>query len=235
MRDSVVPALATLGDQAPFPPEAMHMRDSATERSSAAPDSSALRDSVDPFQETRPMHSRVITLILAAGVVAAAAACGDDTSPATPKPVHFTASLTPQGEVGSTIVSSGTGLFTGTLDTVTNVFTYTVNYSGLSSNVTLGHIHGPFTVGGTANSAGVILNFDPAATASPLASGATFVKGATSGSATGTVTLNASTAISTTVNGDSLKKLLLAGKTYANIHTVNNGGGEVRGQVTIVP
>lgn len=182
------------------------------------------------------MHSRVITLILAAGVVTAAAACGDDTSPATPKPVHFTASLTPQGEVGATIVSSGTGSFTGTLDTVTNVFTYTVNYSGLSSNVTLGHIHGPFTVGQTTgNSAGVILNFDPTATTSPLASGATFVKGATSGTATGTVTLSASTAISPTVNGDSLKKLLLAGKTYANIHTVNNGGGEVRGQVAIVP
>jgi hypothetical protein len=182
------------------------------------------------------MHSRVITLILAAGVVAAAAACGDDTSPTTPKVVHFAASLTPQGEVGANIVSSGTGSFTGTLDTTTNIFTYTVSYSGLSSNVTLGHIHGPFTVGQTTgNSAGVILNFDPAATASPLASGATFVKGATSGTATGTVTLGASTAISTTVNGDSLKKLLLAGKTYANVHTVNNGGGEVRGQVTIVP
>ena len=64
------------------------------------------------------MHSRVIALILAAGAVAAAAACGDDTSPATPKPVHFAASLTPQGEVGATIVSNGTGSFTGTLDTV---------------------------------------------------------------------------------------------------------------------
>src|SRR4051812_3760244 len=173
------------------------------------------------------MHSRVITLILAAGVVAAAAACGDDTSPAPPKIVHFTASLTPQGEVGATLAgntTASTGAFSATLDTTTNVFTYTVSYSGLSSNVTLGHIHGPFTVGQTTgNSAGVILNFDPAATASPLGSGATFVKGATSGTATGTVTLNASTAISTTVNGDSLKKLLLAGKTYANIHTTSNG------------
>jgi hypothetical protein len=102
--------------------------------------------------------------------------------------------------------------------------------------VTLGHIHGPFTVGQTTgNSAGVILNFDPTVTGTPLSSTATFTKGATSGSAGGTVTLNASTAISTTVNGDSLKKLLLAGLTYANVHTASNGAGEIRGQIVIVP
>ena len=33
------------------------------------------------------------------------------------------------------------------------------------------------------------------------------------------------------INGDSLKKLLFAGLTYANIHTSNNGGGEIRGQI----
>ena len=37
--------------------------------------------------------------------------------------------------------------------------------------------------------------------------------------------------ISTTVNGDSLKKLLLAGNAYVNIHTVSNPGGEIRGQI----
>lgn len=185
------------------------------------------------------MHSRAVALITAAGVVAAAAACGSSSSPTPSKIVHLTASLTPAGEIGATLVgttTASTGTFTATLDTSTNVFTYTVNYSGLSSNVTLGHIHGPFPAGQTTPaSAGVILNFDPTAANTPLGSTATFVKGATSGSATGVVTLNASTAISTTVNGDSLKKLILAGKTYANIHTSNNGGGEVRGQIAIVP
>jgi hypothetical protein len=33
------------------------------------------------------------------------------------------------------------------------------------------------------------------------------------------------------VNGDSLKKLLLAGKTYVNIHTTTNQGGEIRAQL----
>jgi len=72
----------------------------------------------------------------------------------------------------------------------------------------------------------VILNFN-------TLPGATFVGfgAATTGSVSGTVTLIAATPISTTVNGDSLKKLLLAGKTYVNIHTTTNPGGEIRAQL----
>jgi hypothetical protein len=168
--------------------------------------------------------------------VAAIAACGsDNTSPPVSKIVNLTATLTPAGEVGATLAGNpqGNGTFTATLDTSTNVFTYNVTFQGLTSNVTLGHIHGPFNPTGTTNSAGVILNFDPAATGS--APGAAFTKGATAGSAAGTITLNSATQITTTVNGDSLRKLLLAGLTYANIHTTSNGGGEVRGQITIKP
>ena len=89
-----------------------------------------------------------------------------------------------------------------------------------------GHIHGPFTPGGTATTADVILNFN-------TLPGATFVGfgTATSGSVSGSVTLNAATQISTNVNGDSLKKLLLASLTYVNIHTTTNGGGEIRAQL----
>lgn len=180
------------------------------------------------------MHSRVVGFTVAAAVVVAAAACGSDSTSPVSKIVNLTATMTPAGEVGSTITSSGSGTFTATLDTSTNVLIYSVTYTGLTSNVTLGHIHGPFIVGGSANTAGVILNFDPAAT-TVLNSGATFVKGSPAGTATGQVTLNASTPITTTVNGDSLKKLLLAGRAYVNIHTAINGGGEVRGQISIKP
>jgi hypothetical protein len=182
------------------------------------------------------MPSRLTALVFVTAVVAAVA-CGDDTSPRSNK-VNLTAQLTTAGEVGSNLqgnVASSTGSFNATLDTVTNEFIYTVTYSGLSSNVSLGHIHGPFTIGQTGNTANVILNFDPTSNNSPLPSTATFVKGATSGTASGVVTLSAAVNISTQVNGDSLKKLLLAGKTYANIHTASNGGGEVRGQITVTP
>jgi hypothetical protein len=182
------------------------------------------------------MHNRAGALTLAA-VTMTLAACGSDSATTTQpvsKIVNFTATLTPAGELGANLAGNpaGSGTFTATLDTSTNVFTFSVTFTGLTSNVTLGHIHGPFIPGGTANSAGVALNFDPSAAGSPLASGAAFTKGATSGTATGTVTLTAATAVTTTMNGDSLKKLLLNGFTYANIHTSSNGGGEIRGQIT---
>ena len=183
------------------------------------------------------MHRRVVALSVAA-MVAAAVACGNDTEPRS-NVVHLSAALTVAGEVGANptgTTAATTGQFNATLDTVTNDFAYTVSFSGMSSNVTSGHIHGPFNEGQTTPpSAGVILNFDPTALNSPLGVGATFGKGATSGSGAGSVKLVASTAISQTVNGDSLKKLLLGNKTYANIHTATNGGGEVRGQIVVVP
>ena len=168
------------------------------------------------------MFHRKFTLALAALAVVTVVACEDD-DPVAPvsKIVNLRATMTGSAEVPA-VTSSGSGTFTATLDTSTNRLTYNVTYSGLGSNVTLGHIHGPAS---TTATSGAILNFATLA-------GGTFVTGAAAGSATGTVTLNTSTAITATVNGDSLRKLLLAGLTYVNIHTATNGGGEIRGQIT---
>jgi hypothetical protein len=179
------------------------------------------------------MKNGAITLVLGAAAVALAA-CGSDSTTPTPvsKIVNLTATLSPANEPSVTGNPTGSGTFTATLDTSTNVFTYNATFTGLTANASLGHIHGPFTPGGAATSAGVILNFDPAVT-----SGVTFtgLKTATSGSATGTVTLNSSLQLTSTVNGDSLRKLILAGLTYVNIHTATNPGGEIRGQITKKP
>jgi hypothetical protein len=117
--------------------------------------------------------------------------------------------------------STGTGTFTATLDTSTNAFTYDITFTGLASAAILAHIHGPAT---TTQSAGTTVDFGSLA-------GATFDLGATSGKGHGAVVLSASNAITAGMNGDSLKKLLFAGLTYANIHTTNNAGGEIRGQI----
>jgi hypothetical protein len=167
--------------------------------------------------------------VLTLSTLAIGIACGSDDTTTPPKStvVHFQVTLTPAGEPpGLQGNPTGNGTFTATLDTATNVFTYTGTFTGLTSNVNNGHIHGPFTPGGTATTANVILNFN-------TLPGGTFVGigTANAGSVSGTVTLNAATPISTAVNGDSLKKLLLAGKTYVNIHTVTNGGGEIRAQL----
>jgi hypothetical protein len=185
------------------------------------------------------MNKRAVILFLAAAGTVIAAACGDDDDTTAPivvsKIVNLTATLTPAGEPGPLAGNpTGSGTFTATLDTSTNVLTYSTTFTGLTSNVTLGHIHGPFP-SGTANTAAALLNFDPTITNSPLAAGAVFNKGATSGVATGSALLVPSTTLTTAVNGDSLKKLILAGLTYVNIHTQSNGGGEIRGQLTIKP
>jgi hypothetical protein len=179
------------------------------------------------------MKNGAITLVLAAATVALAACGSDSTQPApVSKIVNFTATLSPANEPSVTGNPTGSGTFTATLDTSTNVFSYSFTFTGLTAAASLGHIHGPFTPGGASTSAGVILNFDPASTP-----GATFVgfKTATVGSGTGTVTLNSSAQFSQGINGDSLRKLLLAGLTYANIHTATNPGGEIRGQITKKP
>ena len=174
------------------------------------------------------MPKRVLA-VLTLSTFAILIACGSDNTTTPPKStvVHFQVALSPSGEPPGLLGNpTGTGTFTATLDTATNVFTYTGSFSGLTSNVNNGHIHGPFTPGGTATTGSVILNFN-------TLPGATFVGfgAANNGSVSGTATLNASTQISATVNGDSLKKLLLAGKTYVNIHTVTNPGGEIRAQL----
>ena len=178
------------------------------------------------------MNNGRMTLVLAAAIVALAACGSDNTTAPVSKIVNFTATLSPANEPSVTGNPTGSGTFTATLDTSTNVFTYNFTFTGLTAPASLGHIHGPFIPGGTTTSAGVLLNFDPASTP-----GATFIgfKTATSGSGSGTVTLNSSLQLTTAVNGDSLRKLLLAGLVYANIHTATNPGGEIRGQITKKP
>ena len=177
------------------------------------------------------MQTRVRVLAIAAAAVTAVACGSDKTTQPVSKIVNFTANLNPAGELGANLNGnpSGSGTFQATLDTSTHVFTFTLQFSGLTSNVNNGHIHGPFIPGGGLNSAGVILNFNPA-----VVPGVTFTGfgTATSGSASGTVTLTAANTFGNpAVHGDSIEKLLLAGDTYVNIHTATNGGGEIRAQI----
>lgn len=168
------------------------------------------------------MRNRLSACVAAFAMVAVVA-CEDTTEPVS-KIVNFTATMNFASEVPTPpVASTGSGTFTATLDTSTNVFIYDLTFTGLTSNVNNGHIHGPADA---TQSAGALLNFN-------TLQGATFSFGQTAGTGHGQVTLNAATAITSTVNGDSLRKLLLAGKTYVNIHTTNNTGGEIRGQITI--
>jgi hypothetical protein len=103
--------------------------------------------------------------------------------------------------------SPGTGYGTVTLDDVTGQVTASGTFSGLIAAANNAHIHG---LAGPGASAGPILNL-------------TF-DAATSGTFSGSGTLSASQ-----VAG------MLNGLTYFNIHSGTYPGGEIRGQITVVP
>ena len=92
---------------------------------------------------------------------------------------------------------------TGTYDPTTKMLMYTLTFSGLSSNATAAHLH----YGDAKHKGNVWL---------PFAN----VPVATSGTISGMTTL-------TQMQADSLTM----GHVYANIHTTNNGGGEIRATV----
>jgi hypothetical protein len=172
-------------------------------------------------------------ILFSFALAAVALACGGDkgtTPPPVSKIITFTGDLKSSNE-NPTNTSQGTGTFTITLDTSTNLLTWDVQVNGLTTNINNGHIHGPAAAG---VNAGVILNFNPAASSG--IPGSTFSGfGTTAGRAQGSLTLTSAVVFRTDANGDSLKKWLLNGQAYVNVHTTQNPGGEVRGQVVKLP
>jgi hypothetical protein len=158
------------------------------------------------------------SLILVAAAFVFTAACESSTE----NKLTYKATLTGANEVPA-VTTSGTGTWTGTLDSETNIMTYTLTFSGLNSNSTLAHIHGPGAAGVIA---GVLVNFDASA------SGRTITLGATSGTGSGSIDLSPTAVITSTVTGADFRAMLDAGTAYVNVHSATSGGGEIRGQIT---
>jgi len=133
----------------------------------------------------------------------------------------FSANLSGENEVPP-INTAGSATFHMEIGSSSITFSYT--FSGLSSNLTVSHLHfAPTKVGG-----GVMIflcggDGQPACPA------------ATSGTITGTIT--AANVTGPTSQGitagdlDSALEAVREGLAYANMHTVNFPGGEIRGQV----
>jgi hypothetical protein len=104
-------------------------------------------------------------------------------------------------EKPNTNSSTATGF--GTFSIEGNTVSYDIAYSGLSGPASAAHIHG---FGTTTNAVGVQIGFT-----GPFG---------TSGRIRGSAPLT-----------EAQRTNILAGRTYANIHTGANGGGEIRGQI----
>ena len=104
------------------------------------------------------------------------------------------------------VTTSATGNLTGSYDTLSKQLIYSINWTGLSGDVSMAHFHGPALAGEDAS---------PIETLSIVTNGM-------AGIAKDTITASAT-----------LHSALMAGKVYYNIHTVANPGGEIRGQVNV--
>jgi len=161
-----------------------------------------------------PSRALVASAILMAAIVvsATALACGSDKNLLTPTTVTFAATLNGAGEFPAKNVP---GVGTATIVKSGGVYTYTINFTGMTGPVAAGHIHGPAAAGANAN---IIVPFNTAGAG-------------TSGTITGTFTSTNTATIST----DSLDVLMRTGNAYVNLHTAANPGGEIRGQLLQQP
>jgi glucose/arabinose dehydrogenase len=117
----------------------------------------------------------------------------------------FTVYMTGAAERPNPVVTSGLG--TGTLVLEGNTLHFDIRYSGLSGAASAAHIHGPASAG---EFAGVMIGLNA------FNGGAFGTNGVLSGSVTVT---------------PEQKAAILSGRTYVNIHTAANTGGEIRGQI----
>jgi hypothetical protein len=155
-------------------------------------------------------------------------------------PMTFTANLSGANENPPT-TSLGTGVATIVLDPVAQTLQVNATFSGLTSNTTAAHIHCCQTMPGTNQNEGVATTVPtfPAVDGSPG-----FPLGVTSGMfSSGVYDLTQSLIYNPAFVGmgtiAQAEAALIAGieggATYFNIHTVNNMGGEIRGELTAVP
>jgi hypothetical protein len=119
---------------------------------------------------------------------------------------RFSASLDGSQEVPA-VATTALGWGTVTLNAAATEVAIKLYFSGLSSNQTMGHIHGSSTSGQQGTTAGVAIGIG------------------SQGALTGNFTLP-NVAVTAAQVED-----LRAGRWYFNVHSVNNGGGEIRGQI----
>jgi hypothetical protein len=104
---------------------------------------------------------------------------------------------------------------TGTVVKNGSTYTYTINYTGLTTAPNNAHIHAPAAAG---VNAGVLVPFS--------------IAGATGTSGTITGTFTAANIANAAISSDSLEVLMTNGNAYMNVHSATFPAGEIRGQLS---
>jgi hypothetical protein len=169
-----------------------------------------------------PLRLLAVAALVAAGAVPAARAAM----------ISYSANLTGANESPPN-ASPGSGIAQVDVDDVAHTMHVVVSFSGLSGATTASHIHAATTVAGT-GTAGV-------ATTTPTFAG--FPLGVTAGAYDATLDLTQASSYNAsfvTAHGGTpagaeafLLQSLAAGKAYLNIHSLEYGGGEIRGFLTV--
>ncbi len=157
---------------------------------------------------------RVITLAMA-GVFALLVS-----APAQAQTFNFTAALSGGNEIPAVNTGSA-GTATVSLNATTGVVTYRVDVYNMPVGTTAGHFHA-----GAAGTVGpTVVNFT-------IATGISNDYAITGTASATDLTLRAAQGIG---SWEDFQQALLLGNIYVNMHSTNNPGGEIRGQLVRVP
>ncbi|MGE0043479.1 MAG: CHRD domain-containing protein [Vicinamibacterales bacterium] len=133
---------------------------------------------------------------------------------------HMTAHLSGASETPG-VLTGAYGMADITVNLATQTVTYTVQVFNMPSGTTAGHFH----VGGAGLAGPVVVDIAP-----PVGASNEFT---VSGTATASsLRVRADQGIR---SWDDFLQALVGGQVYLNIHSTVNPGGEIRGQVTVVP
>lgn len=161
------------------------------------------------------MHMRLRSVFAFVVALSLPVACDDD--PAEPDEETFEATLTGAAERPNPVTTTATGEATFT------VRNGSVDFEITASNLTgvrLAHIHGPASAD---VAAGILVTL-----LTPVAAPGFNVANGTVSEGTFP---SAAFTLATGVSLDSVLVLMRNGQAYVNVHTVANGGGEIRGQI----
>jgi hypothetical protein len=144
-------------------------------------------------------------LFFAAILSLMAVSCSQDNNNNVNAEVYNTSGPSSGAQQSPSVNTTATGNLTGTYNTRTNTWQYTITWSSLTSAASAVQLYGPADIGANGN----------------MLLALTITTPGLSGSASGTITLT-----------DEQEAWLLAGRLYYSVITASHVTGEIRGQIT---